>query len=201
MIFPMRQSDGAGGSINAAIYSDDGGSTWGILYSRLNAGEAQIAEVAENQLYFNVRRGTERYFSRSTNSGTTWTSRQLDPNLPVFENGCQASVLGNADNVLLYCGPKGGAKRTSNYNRFELTLYRSFDGGANWEDTQLLYNLASGYSDMTILDDGRLAIVFECGPEKGFTYAASRPAGWMQIQMLILPKEVFNKDYWFKSKS
>lgn len=197
MIFPMRQSTGSG-SLGAAIYSDNGGRTWGILSSSLNAGEAQIAEVAENQLYYNVRRGDgARYFSSSTNSGVAWTYRQLDPILPAFENGCQASVLGNADNVLFYCGPKGGVKSETHDNRFELTLYRSFNGGVSWENTQLLYNLASGYSDMTILNDGRLAIVFECGPEKGFAYATIRPAGWVQVQLLILPKEVFQQGYWF----
>ena len=50
---------------------------------------------------------------------------------------------------------------------------------------------------MTVLEDGRLAIVFEAGPEKGFVKQANRPPGWMRLDILILPKEITDYDYWF----
>ena len=64
--------------------------------------------------------------------------------------------------------------------------------------SQLLYDLAAGYPDMTLLGDGRLAIVFEAGPEKGFITRSSRPAGWMRLDVLILPREVADYGYWFE---
>lgn len=101
--------------------------------------------------------------------------------------------------MVLYCGPKGGTQTSSNDNRSELMLYRSATSAEGWTRSQLLYELAAGYSDMTQLPDGRVAIVFEAGPEKGFTrQSGNRPAGWMRLDVLVLPTEVTDYGYWFE---
>lgn len=197
LIFPSRQYNGTSSS-GVAIYSDDHGATWKIS-SEVLAGESQIAEAGENSLTINIRRGTSRYSSFSKDGGVTWSQGALDNGLPSFESGCHASVCGGGGNMVFYCGPKGGVKTTSNDNRYELMLYRSPTGAQGWTRNKMLYELAAGYPDMTLLSDGRLAIVFEAGPEKGFIrQAGNRPAGWMRLDVLILPKEVTDYGYWFE---
>ena len=90
-------------------------------------------------------------------------------------------------------------KTTSNDNRYELMLYRSPTGAEGWTRNQMLYELAAGYPDMTLLEDGRLAIVFEAGPRRDLpAKGGNRPAGWMRLDVLILPKEVTDYGYWFE---
>ena len=50
---------------------------------------------------------------------------------------------------------------------------------------------------MTLLSDGKLAIIFEAGSEQGFIKAANRPAGWMRLDFLVLPADITDYDYWF----
>ena len=51
---------------------------------------------------------------------------------------------------------------------------------------------------MTILKDGSLAIIFEAGDEKGFIKSANRVPGWLRLDLMILPAEVTDYDYWFE---
>ena len=50
---------------------------------------------------------------------------------------------------------------------------------------------------MTLLSDGKLAIIFEAGSEQGFIKASNRPAGWMRLDFLVLPADITDYDYWF----
>lgn len=100
--------------------------------------------------------------------------------------------------MIFYCGPKGGTATSSYDNRTGLTLFRSPVSGMTWSRRQELYSLASGYSDMALLPNGKLAVVFEAGPGQGFTKAGSRPAGWLRLDIIILPAEVTDYDYWFE---
>lgn len=196
LILPSRQYDGTV-SKGLAVYSDDHGATWKVS-SEVLGGESQIAECGEDRLTINIRKGADRYSSFSKDGGQTWSTAARDGGLPSFESGCHASVCGGGGNIVFYCGPKGGAKSSTNDNRYELTLFRSPTGAEGWTRNRLLYDLAAGYPDMTLLGDGRLAIVFEAGPEKGFTRKSNRPAGWMRIDVLILPAEVADYGYWFE---
>lgn len=197
LVFASRQYDGSS-STGVAVYSDDHGATWKIG-SEVLGGECQIAESGENRLTINIRKGADRYSATSKDGGQSWSSAIKDAGLPSFTSGCHASVLGVGGNMVLYCGPKGGTQTSSNDNRSELMLYRSATSAEGWTRSQLLYELASGYSDMTQLPDGRVAIVFEAGPEKGFTrQSGNRPAGWMRLDVLVLPTEVTDYGYWFE---
>lgn len=196
LILPSRQYNGSA-SKGFAVYSDDHGATWKVS-SEVLGGESQIAECGEDRLTVNIRKGADRYSSFSKDGGQTWTAAAKDGGLPSFESGCHASVCSGGGNMVFYCGPKGGAKSSTHDNRYELMLYRSPTGAQGWTRSQLLYDLAAGYPDMTLLGDGRLAIVFEAGPEKGFITRSSRPAGWMRLDVLILPREVADYGYWFE---
>ena len=196
LVVITRQSNGSRNT-GYAVYSDDHGKTW-RYGSSTNGAESQIAESGVNRLYLNLRQGESRYTTTSVDGGESWSPAMIDNSLPVVSGGCQASVLGTGNNMVFYCGPKGGVRTDTNDNRSGLTLFRSAVGGSGWTRKQELYTLASGYSDMTLLQDGRLAIVFEAGPEQGFTLSAQRPAGWMRLDLIICPKEITDYDYWFE---
>lgn len=197
LIVITRQFDGSH-SHGYAIYSDDHGQTWQVS-SQVLAGESQIAEAGEDKLYMNIRKGDTRTGSVSTDGGKNWTPAMADASLPFVAGGCEASVLGTGNNVVFYCGPGSGPAINGHDDRYDLKLFRSTSGASMWTKSQVIFKLASGYSDMTVLKDGKLAIIFEAGPDKGFikTGGNARPVGWMRLDLIILPPEITSYDYWF----
>lgn len=195
LVVITRQSNGSK-SAGYAIYSDDHGNTWkyGVATS---AAESQIAEIGKGHLYMNLRSGSNRTFATSTDGGYSWTTPNADNTLPIVEGGCEASVLGVGNDMLFYCGPESGPAISGRDNRYGLKLFRSAVGGAAWTRKQVLFEMASGYSDMTLLGDGKLAVIFEAGPEKGFIKAANREPGWMRLDFMVLPAEITDYNYWF----
>ncbi len=190
-----RQSDGAK-SWSYCLRSDDHGKTWFCGQATLS-GEAQTAESGKDRLHLNIRKGASRYVATSTDGGESWSTPVVDASLPTLDSGCEASVLGVGDNMVFWCGPAGGSASAGHDNRYGLKIFRSSNCGATWSRNQVLYEMASGYSDMTILSDGRMAIVFEAGSEKGFIKTADRPAGWLRLDLLILPAELTDYGHWF----
>ncbi|TDU43079.1 sialidase-1 [Gelidibacter sediminis] len=202
LIMPTRQTDGIV-SKNRAVYSDDHGETWEIGTNAPDGGEYQIAESPNNVLRYNLRAGKgKRTVSTSQDGGVSWTNSHIDFRLQssVDYGGCQGSMLG-LDNILFYVGPAGGLGGANNEDRQNLFIYRSLNGGVTWENDYLLHEKSAGYSCITQLADGRLAIVFEASDTNGFPKMTpgNRPPGWMRLDVIILPKEIIYKDIWFNS--
>lgn len=200
LILPTRQTDGKT-SKNRTVYSDDHGKTWNIGSAAPDGGEYQIAESPKNILLYNLRAGKgKRTVSVSDDGGVSWSGSTIDFALQssVDYGGCQGSMLG-LDTMLFYVGPAGGLGSTNNEDRQNLFIYRSLDGGKTWENNFLLHDKSAGYSCITQLLDGRLAIVFESSDSDGFPKMTpgNRPPGWMQLDVLILPKKILNSNSWF----
>ena len=201
LIIPTRQIDKTTEDITCrALYSDDHGATWQSGASGPSGGEYQITESPLETLYANKRNGSyRRDIGRSYDGGKTWTTFKKDESLFGVYRGCQASVYAKG-NTMLFVGPKGGSASTLTDidDRCNLTIARSIDGGETWSDEQLLYRNAAGYSCIAALPDGRVCVLFESGDTYGFIRtSAARPAGWMRLDLLILPAEVFNEGFWF----
>jgi sialidase-1 len=64
-----------------------------------------------------------------------------------------------------------------------------------------LYSKASGYSCITQLNDGRLAVAFEAGDTEGFPRVPPRvrDPGYMRLDIMVLPKEISITDRWFSN--
>ena len=50
----------------------------------------------------------------------------------------------------------------------------------------VLYDKAAGYTCMALLPDGDIAVIAELGNEPGFQKLATRPVGWMRLELFIL---------------
>lgn len=197
LIMPTRQYNGTSNAC-VTVYSDDHGATWKAGTPATFGGEAQIADCGGDILTFNIRKGGGRSVASSRDGGVTWSNATADLALPGPGKGCQASVLGVGEMMVFFSGSQGGTATASYDDRSKLVLYRSLTSAISWTKNKVLYDKSTGYSCLTQLNDGRLAIIFEAGDGEGFIYAQSRPAGWMRLDVIVLPKEVTQRGYWFE---
>lgn len=196
LVVPVRSTVKGGPSIIHASFSDDGGRTWqtgGPAAGGVN--ECTIAESAPGKLVLNRRESAARYRSFSDDGGATWSPQELDSGLATVRNGCHGCLFGSRG-VLLFTSPAGLPPASGFDNRANLTIHRSLDGGRTWPQRHVLNGKASGYSDLTLLSDGRLAVVLEAADTPGFTRAGNRDR-WMRLDLMILPAEVFSPSHWF----
>ena len=193
LILPARVIGPEGNAYNVAIHSDNHGETWTMGGKGSTDDEFQIAESPAGVLVYNARVPGARMVAYSTDGGATWSKAVREPALPGVSKGCQASILGKGK-TLYFSGIEGTAETAEYDERAGLSLYKSCDGGKTWNNGIRLYDKASGYSCMSFLPDGRMAIIFETADTPGFTRKSlpdtkplKRPAGWMRLDLLILP--------------
>ena len=162
------KGDDAGNS--HVIYSDDGGETWVIGGEPPNKkfNESQIVERADGSVLLNMRnrgRGATGGFDGrgvavSTDGGVTFAAATEDTTL--VEPRCQASVI-------RYSWPDGGKSRLLFSNparrdeRKEMTVRVSYDEGATWPESKLIYPGWTGYSCLAPLADGTVGLFYEAG--------------------------------------
>jgi sialidase-1 len=197
LIVPTRQKNAENKARNRTIYSDDHGLTWKIGNEAPRTGEYQIAETPLNGLYYNLRFSGGRAACYSSDGGISWGPDIIDKDLPSTVGGCQGSVFGS-DKILLYSGIQGGTASNGYDDRCKLTLYRSTSSGYKWGNRYLLHEKAAGYSCISKLNDGRIVIIFEAADGPGFTKSSTRPAGWMRLDLITLPKETLTPGYWYE---
>ena len=161
LIIPMNHN--AGGWAPSVVYSDDGGETWkpgGALHQ--NIGESKCAELIDGSVLFvgNPGSGTKRRLTIITEGGTRNATEMWEAE-DIKHAGCQGAVErhswpdGKKPGILLYSGP--GLERA----RARGTLHASYDEGKTWPWKQVYYEGGSGYSDLAVLADGRVAVLFE----------------------------------------
>jgi len=182
------------------VYSTDGGNNWVTGKDIRPAGECSMADCGNNKLTLNVRAGGARSVGSSTDGGNTWSapSAANSGGLPAPGGGCQASVYGLSNGVVFFAGAQGGEATSLVDDRSKLMIFRSIDGAVSWNKKKELWPRACGYTCITQLNDGKIAIIFECGENMGFIKQATRPAGWMRLDIVIIPEEVTQNGYWFE---
>jgi len=143
------------------VYSDNNGSSWQRGADLENGGECQAYEAVNGSLYLNCRTSSGyRYIGWSNDGGETWANQGFDYNLP--EPACMASVhrftttATHTKNRVLYSGPH-------EYNRGHLTVKLSENEGVSWPISKEVYAGASAYSQIVILSDFTVLILFEWG--------------------------------------
>lgn len=146
------------------IFSDDHGATWqigGIEGEKTN--ESTIVELANGVLLHNMRsyhKKNRRAVATSRDGGAGWSPVKLDEAL--IEPVCQASILRctwpsrSERSRILFSNP-------ASIRREKLTVRLSYDEGASWPVSKMIFSGPSAYSCLAVLPNRSLACLFECG--------------------------------------
>jgi sialidase-1 len=163
------------GRQTACLYSDDHGKTWRVsepVTGRLGQ-EICLLEMTDGIVYMNARkrsgdmRGASRWVSRSSDGGKTWSTAQPEKQLRGAE--CHAGLIRLTDarkhdrNRWLFSLPSGSPQ-----NRYDLRIFLSYDEGKTWkwEDSTILINGSAAYSDMVLLPDMSIGVLYETNKPK-----------------------------------
>lgn len=156
---------------NLLFGSKDHGKTWHAIGNPTQGGdECKIVELANGNYMINSRcGGAKRLIHISQDQGKTWASH-FDTEL--IDPGCNAQIMryGKCDRkIFLYSGCK--ARGRSN-----VTLRASKDDGKTWSDGITICPGGSAYSDITILKDKSVGVLYE-------------GAGYATIDFVVVPFE------------
>ncbi|MBL9205165.1 MAG: exo-alpha-sialidase, partial [Opitutaceae bacterium] len=172
--FPQRNRRGYG---NALLVSDDGSKYWAVAgitpIGNLAASEPSLLELPDGKLLLNTRETPGRAFlaapagrtrSTSSNGGQTWSRPIADPSgIPAYHethSGLFRLSDPRADRAgmsrVLFSFP-AGPKRTRG------TVLLSYDDHRSWTVSKLLVDDAFGYSNMDLLADGTVVLIYENG--------------------------------------
>lgn len=161
----LKSSGGKGYS--HIIYSDDAGETWNLggvtPPISLNPNESAVAELSDGKLMLNMRCGNNNFLrmvSTSADQGLSWTS-------PVTAYGlidpvCQGSLLSATidSKQTLFFSNAAAATRTN------MTIKMSVNDGAAWPKQYSVFTGLSGYSDIVMLSDTQIGILYEAGTSR-----------------------------------
>jgi sialidase-1 len=190
LIFAAQFRDADAAPHSCFIYSRDHGATWTIsppaIPGEPPTSEAQIAELSDGSLLLTMRNesrsGTRAWarweWSETTQEGAPQRGQRKKapqgqwskPWYTVPDPTCMASLVRHPDGKLLFSNPN------STKHRVALTIRTSADGGRAWSDGRLLDPRGCMYSCMTILDDGRVGILYEV---EGTLTFARFPLSWV----------------------
>ncbi len=156
LVIPTDQGD------PRVLFSDDHGSTWQLGGSMGAGEEPTVIATVDGGLCANLRnaRGEPRLVTCSADGGLTWPPSAPDAHL--VDAGTQASLMrftGAVDGErsrMLFSNP--GAPY-----RGEMTIRMSYDEGATWPVARLIYEGAAGYSQIGVLSDHTILVLFETG--------------------------------------
>lgn len=143
--------------------SDDHGQTWqrGALVTALT-NENQLVELSDGSVLMDARQnaGEHRWLATSNDAGQTW----LGPRRGVAVTAV-ATAIERLGNRLLWTGP-------ASPNRQTLVLRVSYDEGQTWGPEKVIYGGYAAYSDMTVLADGTVGILWERGGKTSYETVA-----------------------------
>lgn len=151
------------------ILSDDHGATWRIggRSTRHQLNECQVAELDSGELVMNMRNYDRklktRAVMRSTDAGESFGDVTWDAGLP--DPICQAGLLATKDasgaQWLYFSNCASATKRE------RMTLRRSGDGGATWEEVRVLHEGPTAYSCLVAMPRA-VGCLFEAGEESSY---------------------------------
>jgi len=138
---------------NALFGSDDHGKTWKPFGKPVkNGDECKVVELSDGSWMINSRwRGGGRQIHVTKDRGNTWESRY---DTTLADPQCNAQIM-RYGNMLLFSNCKSPNRRAL------LHLRASADDGRTWTEGLCIEPNGAAYSDMTILPDGDIGILYE----------------------------------------
>ena len=153
-----------------AVVSEDHGRTWkrGEFVRGVSGDECQLVELANGDWLFDIRqqRGGNRWHSTSSDGGKTWS--QASAGEKVTRVACAIERLtlkanGDDRDRILWTGPKGP-------ERSNLVARVSYDEGKTFPRERPIYIGPAAYSDLTILKDKTVGVLWERGTNSGYQF-------------------------------
>lgn len=122
-----------------------------------------------------------RIVALSDQGGEIWNEVYIDSALvsPV----CQSSIISynnNKETALLFSGPNSTEKRQ------KISIFLSRDNGKTWPVVKEVYPGASAYSDLTILDNNQIGLLYE-RDENGIYFAHFNEAWLLEKDLVKTP--------------
>jgi len=144
------------------ITSTDHGKSWSAVVDVPHGDESKLVELADGSLMINSRIAPgRRNVHRSQDGGKTWNT---EADYSLCDPRCNASIIrypvglyGNNSELLLFCNA------ASNSERKNLAVRLSKDNGDTWSDGHVIDSGPSAYSELDILSDGKVIVVYEPG--------------------------------------
>jgi sialidase-1 len=153
------------------IFSDDHGQTWQrgqLLPGKKCGDEDQLVELADGRLLLDIRQnsGPRRLLATSGDHGRTWSEPRLGETVTPVACAIERLSLksaGDDRNRIIWTGPKGPGRKT-------LVVRVSYDEGETFTGERLLSAESAAYSDLTILKDKTVGVLWERANYKYLTF-------------------------------
>jgi len=164
------------------IYSDDSGVTWNVKPNpvSLTGNESKVVELDNGDLMFNLRHnGGSRQIAISEDGGDTWNTPYFQPELvsPGVNGDLirYTSTLDGFDQSRLLFSVASHPN-----NRRNMTVFLSYDEGDSWGTSKVINPGPSGYSSLTVLEDGTIGCFYEVGEYEAYQlYFARFSLDWL----------------------
>jgi len=174
LIVPLAKTPGGGDNPNTGadddwrayvIYSDDHGKRWkrGDLFPGPSyTNENQLVELATGQVLMDARQTRplpHRLVATTTNNGKSWSKPQPGQIVTTVACAIERYTLkssGDDRNRILWTGPKGP-------KRNHLVVRVSYDEAKTFTNERTISPEPAAYSDLTILRDDRVGVIWERG--------------------------------------
>jgi sialidase-1 len=182
LVVPARHREDAGKgrlrSFAHCFFSDDHGATWKLGGTvGMNTSECQLVEQANGDVMLISRdessedspANLRHRVAISRDGGETWGPLRRAEEL--ITPRCHGAVERYDKSRLLFSSPASNLRREEHpYGRTNLTVRVSCDEGKTWSADRTIWPHPSSYSDLAVLDDGTVALVYERGPADGTHY-------------------------------
>jgi photosystem II stability/assembly factor-like uncharacterized protein len=146
LIFICGNNFGVNGWASVIYRSTDGGANWDNVYIGPDNDSFKFIFIDPNsndQTVYTAYAASANHggFMKSNDSGTTWSF--INTGLPAVAKWGGAIICSPADPDVLYGGLGG-------YGEMNAKIYKSFDGGSNWNPTNLTLASYSKFSDLLV---------------------------------------------------
>ena len=163
------------GSASHILYSDDLGQTWhigaGAQDELFGGNESSVVELKNGDVMINMRNarwegrdqnGLSRMIGISHDGGESISKEDIYFDRMLIEPICQGSVINytkhhKLSETILFSNPNCTSKRRN------MTVKISRDHGQSWRVYYQQSNRKAAYSDLVVLDDHRIGLLYETG--------------------------------------
>jgi len=183
--------------------SDDHGTTWRLGPNVAQYGnECRMVVLANGDVMMNMRNAnpadqpdnSRRLVALSHDGGDSWpvvyrddalVSTTVHASLRVYDP--PVATAGDRG-LVLFSNPASPIRQSEHpYGRYNLTVRWSRDDGRTWSAGRVIYAHPSSYSDLAVLDDGTIGIVYERGPKGGDHYWDELQFARFNLEWLLAP--------------